>query len=148
MYILTPPPPPAVSLPIQRTFLKIKNIRCHIKIRYTATTKQTTWTITEFCNIPTIYILSAILVFLTNLDFKQDWHRGNVYINSMSLIYKTIYIIYKTNIKYIYIYIKLKTLFKAYIKKWVKPRNTLYLKLVHLLWTAQKVILCWLCYKV
>ena len=27
-----------------------------------------------------------------------------------------------------YIYIKLKTLFKAYIKKWVKPRNTLYLK--------------------
>ena len=25
-------------------------------------------------------------------------------------------------------YIKLKNLFKAYIKKWVKPRNTLYLK--------------------
>ena len=29
---------------------------------------------------------------------------------------------------YIYIYIKLKKLIKAYIKKWVKPRSTLYLK--------------------
>ena len=29
---------------------------------------------------------------------------------------------------YIYIYIKLKNLIKAYIKKWVKRRNTPYLK--------------------
>ena len=29
---------------------------------------------------------------------------------------------------YIYIYVKLKNLFKACIKKWVKPRNTVYLK--------------------
>ena len=29
---------------------------------------------------------------------------------------------------YTHIYIKLKNLFKAYIKNWVKPRNTLYLK--------------------